>query len=437
MKKARHCRNAAKIKVHVDIRFSCENCGQHLVIDTAGAGLVVQCVKCSVSLTVPTSAPLSPPPTAVSASEELRYRCRDLVYELRVAEAISVLKEAEQARARERGYQVSETFNFHGTVQSVVEPAKWAISQSLKNLTSEQEREILGALICSRLMGRTDDEILAVTLGGNLSWPALGSWLLRFKEANHWPSKWEVYPVGRSEPAAEFYERNLNQPTDPPLARIHSLSLKARQVLLAGWLGRIEARGSHLCRSDYDKVIDELASAGFATRRNDLPIVERLCLLQIAKVRELQKQYGVKGARSKEQIASNLLASVPEETLAAEVEKALAVDGFWSDTYVKLNVGYRQCERYWFEYACAKLLADTLDSMMNNYRAFLEFQDSRSDKLLRYEWKFDSGSSCTDDDCPFCRKAAARFVNLRNVQLEDLPPFHPGCDCWARCELVT
>jgi hypothetical protein len=168
-----------------------------------------------------------------------------------------------------------------------------------------------------------------------------------------------------------------------------------------------------------------------------LPLAEQLCLLQIAKVRELQRQYGVKGARSKEQIASNLLASVAEETLAAEVEKALAADGFWSDTYVKLNVGYRQCERYWFEYTRAKLLADTLDSMMNNHRAFVEFQESRSDKFLRYEWRFDSGPSCTDDDCPFCREAAGKFTKLRNVKLEDLPPFHPGCDCWARHEMVS
>jgi len=382
------------------------------------------------------SAPPLPQPRTTPISEELGYRCRDLAYELRVAESISVLKDAERARAREKGYQASEAFSFHGTAESIIEPAKWAISKSFQSLTTEQEREILGALVCSQLMG-IEDEILAVTLGGNHSWPALGSWLLRFKQADHWPSKWEVYPIGMAEPAAEFYERNLSLPTDPLLARIHSLSLKARQVLLAGWVGRIEARGSRLCREDYDKAVGELASAGFATRRADLSLAERMCLLQIAKVRELQRQHGVKGARSKEQIASNLLASITEETLSAEVEKALAADGFWSDSYVKLNVSYRQCNRYWFEYARAKLLTDTLNSMMSSYRAFWEFQKSRSDKFLRYEWKFNSGSSCTDDDCPFCREAAGKFTKLRTVKLEDLPPFHPGCDCWARFEMAS
>jgi hypothetical protein len=37
----------------MDISFDCPGCGQHLVIDEAGAGLVVQCPQCARDVTVP------------------------------------------------------------------------------------------------------------------------------------------------------------------------------------------------------------------------------------------------------------------------------------------------------------------------------------------------------------------------------------------------
>ena len=37
----------------MDIAFDCPGCGQHMVIDEAGAGLVVQCPKCGRDVSVP------------------------------------------------------------------------------------------------------------------------------------------------------------------------------------------------------------------------------------------------------------------------------------------------------------------------------------------------------------------------------------------------
>ena len=37
----------------MDIPFDCPGCGQHLVIDEAGAGLVIQCPKCGRDVSVP------------------------------------------------------------------------------------------------------------------------------------------------------------------------------------------------------------------------------------------------------------------------------------------------------------------------------------------------------------------------------------------------
>jgi DNA-directed RNA polymerase subunit RPC12/RpoP len=41
----------------MDISFNCDKCGQHIVIDEAGAGMGFQCPKCGQSLTVPKATP--------------------------------------------------------------------------------------------------------------------------------------------------------------------------------------------------------------------------------------------------------------------------------------------------------------------------------------------------------------------------------------------
>jgi len=37
----------------MDISFSCQACGQHLVIDAAGAGLVIECPNCGKDVNIP------------------------------------------------------------------------------------------------------------------------------------------------------------------------------------------------------------------------------------------------------------------------------------------------------------------------------------------------------------------------------------------------
>lgn len=57
----------------MDITFNCDQCGQSITIDVAGAGLSVQCPKCDANLIVPkaeTNAPfnLSAPPVVSVAT---------------------------------------------------------------------------------------------------------------------------------------------------------------------------------------------------------------------------------------------------------------------------------------------------------------------------------------------------------------------------------
>ncbi len=56
----------------MDISFNCNNCGQHILIDAAGAGLSVKCPKCNNALVVPREAQ---PPIPVRASTEHTKQC--------------------------------------------------------------------------------------------------------------------------------------------------------------------------------------------------------------------------------------------------------------------------------------------------------------------------------------------------------------------------
>lgn len=44
---------ALNAKVTMDVTFSCDKCGQHIAIDEAGAGQLIDCPKCGVTLEVP------------------------------------------------------------------------------------------------------------------------------------------------------------------------------------------------------------------------------------------------------------------------------------------------------------------------------------------------------------------------------------------------
>jgi hypothetical protein len=54
----------------MDIYFFCGSCGQHMVIDDAGTGLIIQCPQCGNDVTVPgpTELKLAPPPQPAAAA---------------------------------------------------------------------------------------------------------------------------------------------------------------------------------------------------------------------------------------------------------------------------------------------------------------------------------------------------------------------------------
>jgi DNA-directed RNA polymerase subunit M/transcription elongation factor TFIIS len=60
----------------MDIRFSCPACGHHMVIDAAGAGMIVECPACGKDAPVPKSIEKvlssKPTPPPIPATEKDR-----------------------------------------------------------------------------------------------------------------------------------------------------------------------------------------------------------------------------------------------------------------------------------------------------------------------------------------------------------------------------
>ena len=53
----------------MDIRFSCSACGHHMIIDEAGAGMIVACTECGRDTNVPKAVAPPPPPSPPATPE--------------------------------------------------------------------------------------------------------------------------------------------------------------------------------------------------------------------------------------------------------------------------------------------------------------------------------------------------------------------------------
>ena len=415
----------------MDIRFACDNCGQHLVVDEAAAGLTIQCSACGTNLTVPKAHPASPTPNAAPIYRELYDQSRDLAYELRVDDAIRVWQQAEEARARERGYQLHEGFRFQDSAQSVLEQAQWAVKQSLRHLAAKEEKEVIGALVWQALSGSSSSEgckeMRALVVGSNLQWLAFEEWFRRFKESNTWPAMWEIDgndETGSSQAEViDFYESELAKPTDPLLAQAHRLSLPSRRLLYGRRIGftRDTLREGGI---ELETAISELLSECFACRRAQASLEKRLESLSLKWLQALQKKYGVAGPRKKgesgkdnfDRVAQPLIAAMGAERLIEELPPEEVFELLKPDA-----------PRAGFEEFRADVLAGTLSGMMASYRWFNQIADLKRDngnfsKRVKTE-------AILTDDCPFCLEASKRLKSATNITLEMLPPFHPGCRC--------
>ena len=414
----------------MDIKFNCANCGQHVAIDEAGAGLSIECPTCRAGLTVPPTAVLSSPGIGPLSSEQLMSRCRDLVYELRVEEAICALKEADKARAREKGYELNEAFCFRGTGQDVLETGKCAIAEALRNLTPKEEREVLGALVWLELSGpslwKGRNELSPVVVGSNLRFPYFEAWLGRYKASLERP---EIPAIQEGEyeeselQRLEYYESELTKPTEPELARMHELSLPARRLLFGR---RIDITPDVLRDGgvQLEAGISELAAAGLARRCAPASPEEELERLSLNWLQSIQKKHGVKIPRAKkgaaptnyqgrrERIIHHLIATIGTDKIVAELPPPPVFE-----------VKQPESARYAFEeYRAAYLTRFLLFHGMRNQQRHLSYM---AEIGITKVW-------VDSDGCAACHKGDG--VEFPIAEAPKLP--HPDCFCPDGCKCL-
>jgi hypothetical protein len=317
-------------------------------------------------------------------------------------------------QAKEKGYNYDARPFTGDTPEEMLETANYAL-QILRNFTKVEEQELLAAIILGWYFHASQDELLLVTVGSNIDWPDLHKWLFTFREQKFWPRSWEFFPLDGKDCAHEFYSRNLETPTEPLLSRIHQQPNIARRVLIEGWLGWATPRRVSLDEARFDQAVNSLVDGNFGIRGRDLPISARLGNMSIERLRQIQKAHRVKGARSKAQIAENLISAIPSEVLVSELDQ---------DRFVRLDVSYRQLERYWFEYARAKLLHQTIRSLLCSYRDHLSDEDFRRTGLPMGKFRVE-----VMEDCLCCIEIAKKIGTKNHLDLQERPPFHPGCSC--------
>jgi Holliday junction DNA helicase RuvB len=84
----------------MDITFNCENCGQNLVIDESGAGLQIQCPKCSLAVLVPNKSTVTKPYSWVEDKKLLEEQQRKEINK-RVADERERQRQLLEAKSRD------------------------------------------------------------------------------------------------------------------------------------------------------------------------------------------------------------------------------------------------------------------------------------------------------------------------------------------------
>ncbi len=165
------------------------------------------------------------------------------------------------------------------------------------------------------------------------------------------------------------------------------------------------------------KVIDELKE--FHLAKYPLEISENLPILKVDDLKEICEEYSLPKTGKKveiiERISQNILEEELRSLLPSEAQRDAARIGFSLSLRVKNYVDWN-IEKI-------KLLTHNLE--LSSYKLGSIEGYLRSGIVKKVE-------ILDTDDCPICALHRGKIVNITdlvNIDLDSLPPFHPGCRC--------
>lgn len=282
---------------------------------------------------------------------------------------------------------------------------EWGIG-CLEGLSERDRTELLS--LFSNNASVTREMMYLTTLGMCFEWPDFNDWFARFKHSKRWPAMWDTGTGDHS--VLRSFEQDLTLPPNGWKQKFHSLSTGARMLMTKQqWNGRLEI--GDLPLKTFTTFVEELVTSGFAVSGELLSVPERLELMRIEEVRQLQKEIGVAPARSKADLVAHILAH-PNQT---EVEHQIG-----SARFAKAR--------------------DRVSSSLEDFDGFRSFilEHTINARMASFR-DYDSAKRCggsmkvtvdIQDSCSACKLAAAALRKLSVVSLDRLPPFHPGCRCY-------
>lgn len=252
-------------------------------------------------------------------------------------------------------------------------------------------------------LGMTDlaARVFALTLNEPLSWPLLAEWRAWF--ATMEPGvPWVEPALAEPEPLASAEDaRFLSICSNLPETHVFALTFDESSTVEIDLLCEALA----VTYRDGLEIVDDLARAGLA--RHPASVRTRLeAGMGVAELKSLAAGHGVRVRGRKAEIVDAIIEGVPVG----------ALEGIETADYVDL-VTPPKTPWVRFRRGFVDVWVSTVIAIFYRDRAFTQFRDAGV------------GVEITRSDCPACEKFNGRRVLAGRLELTDLPPFHPGCNC--------
>jgi len=261
---------------------------------------------------------------------------------------------------------------------------------------------------------KIEKEIIALLLGSKWQWSEFDGWHHRFTELGYFPYMWASVQNLPSEKIPEAVQ---------VLDTFANLSLNARRLLVGNNVVNFSfqatraiediGRAVGMMQDETVKVIEELREANLA--KYPLEISEKLQTLKVDDLKSICEEYNLQKTGKKADIVNRISQNITPDEL-----KGLLPSEAQRDTArIGLSLPIRARNYIGWNIEKIKLLSHTLEFSFDSLRSIENFKQMN---VKKYEI-----IGVKEDPCPICATKNNKKFDIND--LDNIPPFHPGCRC--------
>jgi hypothetical protein len=260
----------------------------------------------------------------------------------------------------------------------------------------------------------------AMLLGQRIEWHEFDRWHADFRRANDWPRSWidaiQIPNIADYGPYLAAYEK------------FRSITPAARFVVLSMYaLGKPRVtthmdivRRVPLSYSLATQGIHELERMGFIRPSTQSELLARHT---VAELKQDLERIGSKKTGNKPVLIERLIHEAPPKVIQRLVPDDLAKE---SVTVVyPIPLGIQPVQR--FEETRVDLASSMMSGLLQRKRLLETVASWERSPGFFQGFTVHSRHS----GCAICRSHDGRQIQPEEATIESLPPYHPGCDCWA------